>query len=316
MKKLNKSILGKYTNTFILFIVFIIASIVHPAFLKINNIINILQYISVTGVMALGLTLVLIAGEIDISVASISIFAAVFGGLFIKYNSSLLVIFITLIIGAFLGLINGFIIKYLSIPSFIMTLAMFIIARAGAIGLSGGMIQFPKKLPGYIWVGQGRLLGVPALVIVFLVLSLITFLFLRYSINGKTLYLVGSNAKAAWLSGIKVGQRKIMVFMFSGIFSSVAGIMGCAQIGQIDPQQSMQGYELIAISIAILGGASLRGGEGKIEGTIQAAFIIGILTNIMNLFAISTYAQKIVIGLVLISVVLFDTTLRQKSGKY
>ena len=101
MKKLNKSILGKYTNTFILFIVFIIASIVHPAFLKINNIINILQYISVTGVMALGLTLVLIAGEIDISVASISIFAAVFGGLFIKYNSSLLVIFIRLIIGAF-----------------------------------------------------------------------------------------------------------------------------------------------------------------------------------------------------------------------
>jgi ribose/xylose/arabinose/galactoside ABC-type transport system permease subunit len=312
----KETILLNYALTIFLACVFIIASIIHSSFFELNNLINILQYISITGVFALGLTLVLIIGEIDISVASIAVFSAVAGGAFIEpTRSAVIVISVTFAAGIFLGLINGLAIRFLHIPSFIMTLAMYIIGRAGAIGISGGLIQFPRLIPAYLQIGQARPGGVPSLVIIFASVSIIFFMLLRFTSVGKLLYLIGSNPKAAKYSGIRVNFWKIIVFVISGFLSALAGIMASAQIGQIDPQQTAQGYELTAISIAILGGASLIGGRGTIQGTIQAAAIIGMLTNVMNLFAISAYFQRIVTGAILILVVCFDFYWRRRGGE-
>ncbi|GAI05283.1 unnamed protein product, partial [marine sediment metagenome] len=159
---------------------------------------------------------------------------------------------------------------------------------------------------GYILIAQTRVFKIPSLVLIFIFILIIFLILLRYTSFGKTIYAIGGNANAAYLSGIKTNRWKITLFVISGALSAIAGIIGCSQIGQIDPLQWGKGYEMVAFSIALLGGASLSGGRGSMEGTLQAAIIMGILSNIMNLFSVSIYFQKVALGVILILLVFFD----------
>ena len=302
--------------TFILIIVFLLAAILHPRFLTLSNLINILQYISITGVLAIGVTIVLIGGEIDISVASIAAFTAAFGAVLSRHTeSNFIIIILPILLGAILGFINGMLIKLFKIPSFVLTLAMYIICRAAAIGISKGIIISLREFQNYLWIGQGSLFGFPAPVIVLFTILTATFLFLKFTVQGKALYLIGANKKVSELSGINVNKWKVLMFVLSGVLAAIAGLMAGARLGQVDPQQIVQGYEMTAIAIAILGGASLAGGRGSILGTIQAAAILGILINLQNLVGLSAYYQSVIIGFVLILVVIVNEVINMKRGE-
>ncbi|MBA7534674.1 Ribose import permease protein RbsC [subsurface metagenome] len=302
------------TLTLVLIFILILSSLTHSTFFRFNNFINILSYTSITGILAIAVTLVLIIGEIDFSVASIAIMSAVAGGVLIENftKSFIIIFFVSLATGLFLGLINSLVVRYFEIPSFIATLAMYIIARAGAIWLSKDLIIYIKNVSGYIYLNTIRIFKLPLIVLVFILILIIFLILLRFTGFGKIIYAIGNNSEASYLSGLNVNKWKILLFILSGGLSAIAGVLGCSQIGQIDPLQWGRGYEMIAFSIAILGGASLIGGKGSILGVLQASLILGILSNIMNLFSVSTYLQKVVSGAILIIVVFFDSFMRRR----
>ena len=152
------------------------------------------------------------------------------------------------------------------------------------------------------------------MIFILAIVSIISFIFLRYTVPGKSIYFIGANERVSELSGMKVNRWKIFIFVFSGTLAAIAGLMAGSRIGQVDPQQIGQGYEMTAIAIAILGGASLSGGRGTILGTIQAAIILGIVTNIQNLYSISSYYQSVTTGIILILVVVINEQVRTRRG--
>lgn len=293
-------------------VLFVVASLLSPAFLTLGNLQAIVMAVSVVGVIAFGMTIVLIAGEIDLSVASTAALSAVVGGSLIGTGSSALVIGATLLAGAAVGLVNGIGVAVFRVPSLIVTLAMLSIARALCNILSGGQALYPESLAGYVAIGRGSILGVPSPILILLVAAAAGIVATRALVFGRRLYAVGGNAGAAALSGIAVPQVKIAVFVVSGLCAAMAGMIESSRLAYINPA-GFNGYELEAIAIAVLGGASLFGGRGSIEGALIAAAIMGIISNVLNLLGVSIYLQQVVIAAVIVVVVLPDSFRRDRS---
>ncbi len=296
--------LGSNTNLLILFFILCtFAVFISPAFLDFNNIQNIIRTVMVLGIIAFGLTMVMIVGEIDLSVGSIAAFSCAFGGMFVDSNSSFLVIMLTLFAGTFCGFLNGLGVTFFKVPSLVMTLGTMAIIRNAGYIMTNGQAAYPTKLNIYMASAKGYIGNIPIPVIIFILLSIIFTIIVRYSTVGKSLYVVGANNVASLLSGIQNNSAKIIAFTLCGLCCSIAGLIQSARLGQIDPHMGI-GWELTVIAIAVLGGASLYGGKGSIEGTIIATLIIGVINNLLNLLGMSNHSQEVVIALIIIAMVL------------
>ena len=308
-----KPFLLKAQSYIALVVLFIIGSLVcvrngRNMFLSVTNIMNLLRAVSETGILAIGMTMIILLGDIDLSVGSVV-------GLVSTGSAALMVenglgfvptVLICLGIGAVYGLFNGFVVTRMKIQAFVVTLASMNIARGLARLWSGG-----AGIPLTYGIGEGlaapeseilstRLGGVvPVPAIIFLVLLAIFWVVMSKTRFGRQIYATGGNATAAHLSGIKTKRVKLIAFMLSGLLASVAGMIHSAQISQGGPNEGMS-YEMYAVAAVAIGGTSMAGGKGTMFGTLVGALIFGMLDNIMGLNGINSNIQLVVKGFLII----------------
>ncbi len=280
---------------------FIFASLVSDNFLNSDNLLNIFRIVSLTGLMAIGVTFVILAGEIDLSVGSVLSLSAVIGGQFLDYGIGVVLI-VTACTGLFAGLINGLGVIKGKVPSLIMTLGTMVAFAGLANIISNGKAVYPYRLPSYLWLGKGDILGIPFPIILFGAVILISCFILNRTTLGRWIYFSGANRTASRFSGGKTDGIVMLTFLISGLCASMVGPLISGQINRIWPTQGA-GYEMAAISIAVLGGNRLTGGDGSVLGTVLAALIFGGLMNLLNLTGVGTYLQDVVKGGLLIMVV-------------
>ena len=318
--------LRKYGIVFIFMAMFIGMWFLSDAFLQPRNLLNIVRQISVMGLIAIGVTVVIITTGIDLSSGSVLALSAVAaaslaqrtdwdGAKYPGLDLPIIVpIIVALIIGAFCGSINGWLIARFKIPPFIATLGMMTIARGFALIYSDRPVS--GLTDAYNFIGQGEFLkllpipdqpplGIPIPVIILAVVAIGTHIMLNNTRFGRHIYAVGGNEQAARISGLNVGRIKIGVYMFAGLLSGLAGVVLSSRIGSGQPGLGV-GYELDAIAAAVIGGTSLSGGIGTIWGTIVGALIIGVLNNGLDLLNVSAYWQTIVKGSIIVVAVIID----------
>ena len=283
-------------------------------FFSVRNALNVLDQVTVLGILAVGMTLVIVIGGIDLSVGSILAFGMmVMGWLKDSFNVPLpLAILIALLCGAVCGLINGLLVTKARLPAFIATLAMMSIGRGLANIVTDGrqVVGFPDWFTSLSTVRHFGFLSIT--VALFLILVAITWIFLRYRSAGRSLYAIGGSAEVARLAGIKVQTLTIWVYIAAGTLAGVAGIAQASRLDSSEPSAGL-GYELDTIAAVVIGGASLSGGIGGIGGTIVGVLIIGVLHNGLNLIGVSPFIQQIIIGAVIAVAVMADTLRRKEA---
>ena len=298
------NLLSNHTTilTIILISVFIFGSIFVPAMLQKDNLLNILRMSSIVGLVAVGTTVVLLTGEIDLSVGSIMSFSLVFGGLAIS-SGSIPALLLTFLAGAFLGLINGLIVAKFKISSLMVTLGTLSIFGGLANILTRGQAIFLYDSPLYLMVGRGYFAGIPIPAIIFTTTAVVIYFILMNTKFGKEVYFTGANEKAARISGVNVDKIKISAYIICGLCAALAGPILSTQTNRITPIQGA-GYELTAIAIAVLGGTSLDGGKGSIIGTVLGALTFVLLLNVLTLSGVGTYMEQVLKGIMLIVIVM------------
>lgn len=314
-KKLDITTLAPIIFLLVLVVVY---SIFAKNFLSGPNILNILRQVSITGIMAIGVTMVILLGEIDLSIGTVMAFCGMMvGGLSTGKYFGLpalpvgVAIIITLILGAVIGLISGIACARLRIPGFMATLAMEYVC-------SGLMLMITEAKPigslpdSLIYWGSGYLFGVPVIIYVFILVFVLAALLLKYSIFGRNLYAIGGSLEASRMSGINVIKNKVLAFVICSVLCALAGILMDGRIGsaQVTAGDSLQ---MTPIAAAVLGGASLAGGKGTMAGTFLGVLIMGVLVNGLNLMGVGSDVQKLVTGIVLFVAVTFNIWSSSKS---
>jgi ribose transport system permease protein len=282
-------------------------------FLNPTNLANVIRSISENGIIAIGMTLIILVAGIDLSVGAILGLTATAAAdlLMHKHLDTFSTILIILAIGALIGLFNGVVSAKLSIQSFIVTLATMSIARGIARFWSGGIgipITYGHEAnlaPVSYSVLSERIWGVPVPAICFISISILFTILLRYTRFGRYIYAIGGNPTASRLSGIRVDRVKIAVFTIGGALAAAAGLIHAAQLNQGSPNDGI-GYELNAIAAVAIGGTSLSGGIGTIPGTVIGALILGVLDNMLGLLNVNNNLQLVVKGLIIIAAVVLQ----------
>lgn len=298
--------IGKFGVFIILAVIIVFFTVISDSFLKPNNLFNVARQVSMIGICAVGMTFVLLTGGIDISVGSVIAMQSVICSIFITQLAIPIpvAILITLILGCGIGLFMGFVVTKYAVPPLIATLALMTIARGVAFVLTQGIPVY--GLPEEVKViGQGYVGPIPVPVIIMAVTFLFGWWLLEKTYLGRHIYAIGGNQEAARLSGVNVNHVKRLVYMFSTLFASLAGVVMMSRINSGQPNVA-QGFEMDVITGAVLGGVSVNGGEGRIVNVIAGVFIMGILSNGMVLMNLYEYWQWIVKGAVLIVAVSVD----------
>lgn len=284
----------------------IIFSAVAPGFLSLQNVVNIALSIAVTGILAVGMTAVMVTGGIDLGVGSVVALTGVLAAMAAEatHSAVLMPIIVALGVGVVTGIVNGTLIAYARVPAFIVTLAMLTAARGLAFLVSGG--QSHGDLPSaFAILGRTAPLGIPTPVLL-LALVLITGAFLlNRTVYGRHLYAVGGNLEAAWLAGINTQWVIWLVYLYDGLLVGLGGLILASRLGAGVPSAGLQ-YELDVIAACVVGGTSLNGGRGTIGGTLWGTVFIGVLTNGLNLANVDPYVQKIALGVVIVVAVVGD----------
>ncbi len=294
-------ILSKFGVLFGFIILVIISTILNPRFLTPTNILNVIRQISIFGILAIGQTFVILISGIDLSVGSILALVVVLtGGLLPEWGIIPTILFV-LLVGSFMGFINGLGVTKGNVQPFVMTLGMLGIARGLAFIYTGGM-PIPVLDNDFLFIGNGYFLNVPVPGLLFIALVIIAALVLNYTPFGRYVYAIGSNAEAARLSGIRVDLIKTSVYALCGLTAAIAGIVFASQLA-VAPPIAGEGYELDSIAAVVVGGADLFGGEGGMFGTFLGAAIIGSLSNILNLTGVNPFVQKLAKGILIIAAV-------------
>ncbi|SHK57690.1 ABC transporter permease [Desulforamulus aeronauticus] len=292
-------LIGKYNLLVLLFAFIAIAGFLSPKFLTLQNFLNLLQQSSVTGIMAIGMTFVIIVAGIDLSVGSVAAISGMVVAILITAGWGIpLSIVAALAAGALLGWINGYVSTKFTIPAFIATLAMMVSARGLALLVTNGKPVFGLPEP-FSFLGAGFIGRVPVSGLIWIFLTICAALALKYTSFGRNLYAVGGNPEAAHLSGIRVNWHLVSVYVVSGILSALAGIILASWLTVGQPTAA-KGAELNAIAAVVLGGASLAGGSGGVWGTFAGVLLMSIITNIFNLVGLASYYQDIFMGLIIV----------------
>ena len=275
-------------------------------FLTIGNLSILARQISLTAIIGVGMTMVILLGDIDLSVGSVVALATVVTGfLIVKVGVPFPIgVLAGLLVGALIGFLNGTLVIKTGVPSFIVTLGMMGVARGFALVITKG--SSISGLPStYLKLGQGYWLGVPIPVIVLIVIAIAAHIFLSRMTTGRHIYFTGSNSEAALLSGINVNKIKLMVFTLCSTLAATEAVIETARMNAAQPAAGV-GYELTAIGAVIIGGASLFGGEGSILGTLLGATLLGLITNGLILLGVSAYWQQVFSGSIIILAVTMD----------
>jgi ribose transport system permease protein/inositol transport system permease protein len=299
----------------VLFVLSAMMAILSPYFLSISNFMNILLATSTIGVLAIAATFVLSSGGLDLSLGSVLGLSGVVGAaVAVKLGAPTPVAVIaTIAAGAAAGYVNGWVVTRAFVPAFIVTLGMLGIARGLALVVSDGRVIYglPKAM---VFLGQGRPLGIPMPVIIFLLAAVITHVLLAYTRYGRRTLSIGDNEIAARTAGINVERHRLSLYVLSGALAGLAGLIFATRINSGDPTAGIT-YELTAITAAIIGGTNLFGGRGSILGTMIGALIMGVLQNGLNLLAVQSYYQQMAIGAVLVLAVFIDQWQVRKDSK-
>lgn len=301
----------KYTIPLILLVMWIFLSIAADKFFTVSNIMNLLRQTSVLGVCAVGATCVILSGETDLSLGAImGVVGMVVAKLMVSGVPILVALLIGVAVGALCGTINGVIIQTTGIPSFICTMGTMTAYRGIAQLISSGktIANLPAAFGDF---SAKSFFNIPYLAWLFFIVAIVGQLVLYKTVFGRKIYAVGSNPAVAELSGISVKKTSISVFAIAGALAGVAGIMYAVRMAQ-GFTSAGSGYELNCIASAVIGGASLGGGEGSIIGTVVGCFIIQTLQNGGNLLKISSFWLDVVTGIVLVVAVAIDTLSRKK----
>ncbi len=292
-------------------------SFMSPNFFISDNIISILLATCVNGLLALGVTFVIITGGIDLSIGTVMTFSAVVAGVFVNsYSVPLwLGVIIAIATGTGIGIITGLLVSRLKIPAFIATLGIMMITRGLSLVVSGASpVYFPAA---YKEIAVGSLLGkwIPGFglqngVLILLIMTVLASIILNRTLLGRYDLAIGSNIEATRLSGVNVAAWLTAVHALCGLFCGVAGVVLSSRLGSAQPALG-QGYELEAIAAVVIGGTSLSGGQGTISGTVIGAFIMSVLTNGLRILGVKQEWQTVVVGIVVILAVFIDISRRK-----
>lgn len=301
------TVLGKYGVYIALLVLFVTLSIASSSFLTVTNLFNILKQNSVYGILAVGMTFVIVTGGIDLSVGAIVAMAACFAASLAQDGTStpiLVAILVGLLIGVACGAFSGFFIAFANIPAFIATLATCTMARGIVYVFTDGR-PVTGVSDAYKYIGRASWGVVPVAVILYVVFLLVGTFLLKYTKYGRHVFAIGGNKQAATVSGINVKRVEFLVYVISGFCAAFAGLLLSSRIQTGQPAGG-NGYELDAITAAVIGGASLSGGKGSVFGSFIGILVVGILTNGLDLLNVSSYYQQIIKGAIILLAVLAD----------
>lgn len=301
-----------------LVVITIVFSFLSPNFMTVSNVTTILMAATVTGILALGTTFVMITGGIDLSIGTAMIFSGVMAGVFLTYWGWPIWAGIigTLIVGMFIGFINGFNVAILKIPPFIATLAMMMVTTGLALVVSGTKPIYFNDTPGFANIMNLPILPgtrIPLGVLIFILTMVFSWFVLSKTLLGRYNFAIGSNEAATALSGVNVAKWKIIIYTFSGLFVGLAGILQASRLNSAQPTGGA-GLELQAIAAVVIGGTSLSGGKGSITGTVIGALIMAVLTNGLRIISVPQEWQQVVVGLVILLAVYVDQMRRNKAA--
>ena len=313
-------LLGRFAPVIFLLVLMLIFALLEPRFLHPINLFNVMRQISITGLIAIGMTFVILTAGIDLSVGSILALAGLVaasvakGGLSDRFTVGAiqeaaghgwpLALLAALGVGLACGFVQGLAITRLKVPPFVVTLGGLSAFRGAALLFAGGG-PISGFSADYTWWGQGKVGPVPVPMIIFLAFAVLAHVVLRYTRFGRHVYAVGGNPEAARLAGLNVGRITLSVYVIIGFFAGLAGFVLSARLNSAEAVAGI-GYELTVIASVVIGGTSLFGGTGSVFGTVIGSILIGTLINGLVLMNVSTYIQQIIIGVIIVLAVAFD----------
>lgn len=311
--KINARLVQRLLPFLSLTILFVALSIASPYFLTANNLASVARQTAVFNTMALGMTIVIVAGGIDLSVGSILGLSGLVGTMALEAGYPIIVgVLIGIAVGTACGFLNGLMITRLRINAFIVTLGTLGIFRGLALIISNGLPV--HRIPsGFAFLGEGNLLRVPFVVWLLVICAVVTHFVLENTRLGRYAFAIGSNQTAAIYAGIPVAFHTVAVYAIGGALTGLAGMIEASRLMTGQPTAGL-GYELQAIAAVVIGGGSLNGGEGSVVGTLIGAFIMGLLSNGADLLNISNYWQQVIIGSVIILAVTLDEFRKRRAA--
>ena len=303
-KVFDAEFVRKYGILMVLVIMWVVMLAVSPTFRTVSNAINILRQVAVNGILAIGMTFVIMTGGIDLTVGSLVAVAGVISGSILVAHPDQVIVAVLagIVVCGLFGAMNGFFVAYMEVPAFVATLAGMTIAYVYSDGK-----PYTLNSPNFRIIGQGM-----APIIIFLVILLICHIMLSKMKFGRYIYATGGNIKAAEASGVNTRKILIKVYVLAGILSGIAGIVLASRTNSGQPAVGT-GFETDAIAAAVIGGTSMTGGIGTIPGTLVGILIIGTLNNSLNLLNVSSYYQQIIKGIIILGAVCFDIVSKKKS---
>jgi putative xylitol transport system permease protein len=290
----------------------IVLSLSSEFFLTWNNVTNIIRQTSINGILAIGVTFVILTKGIDLSVGAVLALAGAVAASSAVTPDPMFIgvaVICALITGAIMGAVNGVLIARLGIPAFVVTLGMLSAARGLTFIYTDGR-PISNLSPAFLWFGSGTILGIPVPILVLAIVFAICWFVLQHTTFGRYVYAVGGSAKAAKTSGIRTERIVMTSYIVSGLLAGLAGLLLTARTTAALPQAGVA-YELDAIAAVVIGGTSLSGGRGTLVGTLFGALIIGTINNGLDLLGVSAYYQQVVKGVIIVCAVLLDTNRRE-----
>jgi inositol transport system permease protein len=318
---------ARFAPSIFLVALMILFAIMEPRFLSSINLFNVMRQVSITGLLAIGMTFVILTAGIDLSIGSLLAFAGLVaaavakGGLQNRFTVGEggvgygweLAALAAIAVGLLGGAIQGLAITRLKVPPFVVTLGgMSAFRGAALLFAAGGPISGFE--PSFAWWGQGKVGPVPVPVIIFLIAAVLAHVALGYTRYGRQVYAVGGNSEAARLSGVNVNRVIASVYVIMGFFAGLSAFVLSARLNSAEAVAGT-GYELTVIASVVIGGTSLFGGSGTIFGTVIGTILIGVLINGLVLMNVNAYVQQIVIGAIIVLAVAFDTFAKSRRRK-
>ena len=292
---------------------FVGLSIASPHFLTSTNLSSVVRQTAVINIMALGMTMIIIGGGIDLSVGSILAMGGLLGSMAMEKCVPIIpAVFVGILTGLVCGFLNGLMTTQLRINPFIVTLGTLGIYRGVALMISNGL-PVHNLPPAFSYLGEGTLIGIPFVWFLLIVCAVAVHIVLERTKHGRYVFAIGSNPEAALYAGIPTSFHTMTVYTIGGALTGLAGMIEASRLMTGQPNAG-QGYELQAIAAVVIGGGSLRGGEGTVIGTLVGAFIMGLLANGSDLLGISPYLQQAIIGAVIILAVAVDELRKRRLG--
>tara|TARA_R110000751_G_scaffold34382_3_gene85203 strand:+ start:7603 stop:8622 length:1020 start_codon:yes stop_codon:yes gene_type:complete len=299
----------------------VVLSVISDNFLSSRNIINVLRQTSINGILAIGMTFVILTRGIDLSVGSVVALAGVVSASFATTSASgfipgapympLIPLAVGVLSGVAMGALSGLAVARYAVPAFVATLGMLSAARGLTLIYAGGR-PIPALTDGYRWMGTGDIAGIPVPIILFALIFMISHFVLTRTRFGRHIYAVGGNPHAAKVSGLSVNRIRFCVYLISGALAGIAGMVLAARTGSALPQAGVA-YELDAIAAVVIGGTSLAGGVGRVSGTVIGALLIGVMNNGLDLLGVESYYQQVIKGGLIVAAVMLDRSRRTES---